>query len=122
MCARVYIYNVCVCMCVSVCVCGCVYVCCVYVYIHADRMELHTLLNEEELQSTHFIVFINFMLAGDSDEQGVDKTLMEEIEEDLEIAAYKERGRVDVVGFVKQLKEKLKVREEGPELHGCCCN
>ncbi len=86
-----------------------------------DRMELHALLNEEELKSASFVVFINSMIPSDTDEQTIDTNLVEDIEEELEIGRYKEAGKVEVVGLVKHLKDKIRVKEEGADLHGNCC-
>jgi len=85
-----------------------------------DRMELHTLLNEEELKDAKFIVYVNFCTPPPEDEQNIDRQLVDDIQEDLELAEYAER--VSVVGLAKRVKEQLNVKPDGDaDLRGLCC-
>jgi hypothetical protein len=84
-----------------------------------DRMELHTLLNEEELRDAMFTVFANFF--ADKEDEPPDPRVLLEIEEDLEIEPYNEnRGvkRVEVVGNVKEVKRRLEVTTDNNMLKG----
>jgi GTPase SAR1 family protein len=67
----------------------------------ADRMELHTLLNEIELSKQKFIVYINFRAQPESGTR-------REVEEELELQEYK---NIHVVDTIDALKSELGVHD-----------
>jgi len=87
-----------------------------------DRMELHTLLNEEELKESKFTIYINFHLHVGEDEQSLDRNVMAEIEDELEIAEYKEARGIKIVGTTKAIKQDLDIELDSNKTRGFISN
>lgn len=80
-----------------------------------DRMELHALLEEEELKGCKKVVFINFTNPLSVPKQ---TAAIAEIRDILELRAYPE---VEVVGGPDAVKAAIDVEKEPAKKKVCCC-
>lgn len=82
-----------------------------------DRMELHTLIEEEELKTSKFIIFVNFTKHLSIPKQ---QEAIRDITDILELRDFPD-GKITVVGSPDAVKKELGVETVTDRRVCCCC-